>query len=224
MDGEKYICNAPQLRSRQTSSSIPRCLLGPQNISAAPPDPVFCLQWSGLVWSVWSLPDWVRGQWCLLPHALPATSWDHSHSQPGEYFLTWKSFSVFRCEFCSKAWQSWPEEHPRTWMAGQSQGKEAESLLQGRNQIVLGHMTEKWLKIIWSCFRFYDMNKCQQYICVQETHLCWHHPGFALNRPWSDPSLKIILNRIYSNYHSRIIPVCITLHQLNHCQIESNQS
>ena len=77
---------APQLRSRRTSSSVPRCLLGRQNISDAPPSPVYCLHWSGLVWLFCSKPDWVRGQWCLLPHALPATSWDHSRLPPVECF------------------------------------------------------------------------------------------------------------------------------------------
>ena len=85
-------------------------------------------------------------------------------------------------------------------MAAQSQGKAAGSLLQGRNQIVRGHKTEKWVKINSRCFRFYDIDKCQQYICVQETNLCWHHPGFALNRPWSDSSLKISVSWIYSKH------------------------
>ena len=88
-------------------------------------------------------------------------------------------------------------------MAARSQDKAAASLLQGRNQIVLVHTTEKWLKINL----FLDFLTA----IVKVTNLSWYQSGFTLNRPWSDSSLKIIVNAIYSKYMSLIISVKVSL-------------
>ena len=119
----------------------------------------------------------------------------------GFYWITKENawFNFLPC----RMWSCSPEECPRTWKAARSQDKAAASLLQGRNQIVLVHTTEKWLKINL----FLDSLTA----IVKVTNLSWYQSGFALNRPWSDSSLKIIVNAIYSKYMSLIISVKVSL-------------
>ena len=68
---------------------------------------------------------------------------------------------------------------------------------------MLVHTTEKWLKINL----FLDFLTA----IVKVTNLSWYQSGFTLNRPWSDSSLKIIVNAIYSKYMSLIISVKVSL-------------
>ena len=95
-----------------------------------------------------------------------------------------------------------PEECRRTWKVVQSQDKVEGNLLPDRNQTKLEHKTERYLSdghwmgdfegsfIFVSNFRLY-----------KEANLGWNNPGFALNWPWYNPSLKDhVLEKLYLTF------------------------